>query len=588
MNGSVLPLADRQGDDVLTPASLSRYRTKCSEGLALLAILAAGFAMRYPLVTVNLPVAVNTDERISLGLLDRLHAGGWNPEWFNHPTFYYYLMHIVLSPFGSENVLAYGRVLNLIIGCALVVATYGLARQVFRSPAVSLIAAALTMFSPLLVKYASYISPDILSACLSVMSLALLGRFYQSARDQDWLAAMAFAGLAMSTKYPAVVVLIAYLLNELFGSTRGDDATNTQAAAVLDLRFPRWVLTLGLAGSASLFLIVAVAFPLDRLVGIAATQGGVDSTLDGSDMQFLESVRSLTWMLGLSLLGLATASWRFARFANRFCTLRPYAGIAVAGVVFLMASPFVVVSPRDFLYDVGIELKSNMLGPDGPRWLAYFHWYVRSESVLVLGLFIVGVTASVTRDAQTRLLGIFLVVSYLFLGSANRGYDRYLTPLLPVVFVLSGSGAWIAASAATRLMTETGIVVLVLCGALLGYEMRYKLTQVLSAASFPDASYFAYVAVTQLQPRNVLYSGFMVPSTEWKLAGMDVRELSRSSLSGAEGAFRNQIASKTVIALDGIAEGSLGPSVRATLLPIWSGDNDSVAPYDQLFLYRPK
>ena len=156
------------------------------EGLLLLALLVTGFAVRYPLTAANVPIAVNVDERLGLGILDRLRGDSWNPELFNYPTFYYYLTVALVTPLGFDNVLQHGRVVNLLIGCALAVASDWLARQVFGSPVASFAAAALAMFSPILVHNASYISTDVLSACLSVLSLTFLARFYANARDHDW------------------------------------------------------------------------------------------------------------------------------------------------------------------------------------------------------------------------------------------------------------------------------------------------------------------------------------------------------------------------------------------------------------------
>ncbi len=79
--------------------------------------------MRYPLTAANVPIAVNVDERLGSGILDRLRGDSWNPELFNYPTFYYYLTVALVTPLGFDNVLQHGRVVNLLIGCALAVAT---------------------------------------------------------------------------------------------------------------------------------------------------------------------------------------------------------------------------------------------------------------------------------------------------------------------------------------------------------------------------------------------------------------------------------------------------------------------------------
>jgi hypothetical protein len=560
---------------------------KAIEGLLLLALLVTGFAARYPLTTANLPVAINPDERIGLGLLHRLHSVGWNPEWFHYPTFYYYLTHVALTPGGFENELQHARVVNLIIGCMLAIATYWLARQMFETPEISIAAAGLTMFSPILVDNASYISTDVLAACLSVLSLGFLARFYGSGRDRDWSVAMMLAGLATSTKYPAAVVLLAYLLSD-FRPTGDGRTTDSQQrpASWLDASIPPRILTLGLAGLTALALVAGTAFPFDRVIAIAATGGGINSSIDASDLEFLQSIRTLLWVIGVSLLGLSAWSWRVPSVVAGFCRIRPYAGVALAAATFLLASPFIVVSPREFLYDVGVELKANMMGSEGTQWLAYVQRFLRWESTFVLAFFAVGWVASATRDARTRLLGIYVLLGYLAIGSAHRGYERYLTPLLPVVFVLSAWGIWRISQIAHRRVPHIGIVALVTYASLAAYELSSTFTEVLRPASARDSAYFAFVAADQLRPRTILYSGYGVPSIEWTLAGTHVRELSRASFTRDDRAFRNQLTPHTLIAIDGIAERSLSPLIRNALLQVWVSGNDDAAQYDKLYLYR--
>ena len=563
---------------------------KLREPLILAAILTVGFAVRYSLTTINLPVSANVDERSGLRILYHFHGGEWNPEWFRYPTFYYYLTRVLLAPFPFDSVLQYGRALNLLFGCLLAASAYSLARQVYQIPVVGLVAAALTMCSPTLIENARYLSTDVLSAALSLLSLVFLARFYEGHHDRDWFLGMAFAGLAISTKYTALVVLLSYLALELSGIGASGNGTEVgvRKGSALESRVPRWVVAAGFAALGLAALTFATTFPLDGFLALVERAGGLDSTVDASDLTFLRSVQTFARYAGVTVLTVAGVIWRFPGFARHLCQIRPYAGVALAGLVFVLASPFVLLSPQDFVYDLGAELKANALSPDGPQWLAYLQRYTRWESTLVLAFFSVGCAASAARGVGARLLGLYLLLGYIAIGSANRGFERYLTPLLPVVFIVAAWGMWCLAGARDRLRPAARVAVVVACAALGGYQLLPRVAEVLQSASIRDSSYSAFVTVSQRRARRVLYSGDAVPSIELRVAGMDVTQLPRAWLEGSSRAFVGRLGHETVVVLDGVAERSLSPSVRAALEPIWNDGDDTLSPDNRLYIYEPK
>jgi hypothetical protein len=324
---------------------------------------------------------------------------------------------------------------------------------------------------------------------------------------------------------------------------------------------------------------------------MTAGAGELDSIVDDGDRQFLLSVQTVMWAAGVTLLVLGIASWRVPSIGRRFCTLRPYAGAGIAGAAFVLASPFLVVSPQDFLYGVGAELKANMIEGDGPQWLAYFHRYARWESLTALAGFAAGCVALVGRrvpdSRSAHLLGAYVLLSYLAIGSSGRGYERYLTPVLPVIFVVSAWGVWSLADTARR-YPRSGVAALMIFAGFAGYELYPKLREVLDGATTRDLSHAAFAAVVQRRPASVLYSGSAVPAVEWKLEGLNVLEVPRASLREHGAGVRPLLTPGTVLAIDGIAEQGLGPAIRNLLTPIRLAGGDGVPAYDRVYLYQRK
>jgi hypothetical protein len=234
---------------------------------------------------------------------------------------------------------------------------------------------------------------------------------------------------------------------------------------------------------------------------------------------------------------------------------------------------------------VGAEWKANVLGHDGPQWMAYLQRYVRWESVVVLALFLVGCAASWGRAGGARLLGFYLFFGYLIIGSALRGYERYLTPLLPVVFVIAAWGLWWVVARAQHRGAKRGVVVLAVAIAMIGLELSDRIAEVHRDASARSASHDVFDLVNRRQPRHVLFSGHAVPSVEWHIQGVEVSPVARLALGDDPDGVAARLRPGGVLVLDGPADRMLAPSLRATLMPVGTASDDAPLPEERLSLY---
>jgi len=151
------------------------------------------------------------DELLSLN-----HAGeitGWHSfvapssgDW--HPPLYFLLLKGWLL-FGKGE--SWARLLSVLLGIAVIPATFALARQFFTIP-VSLLSSFLVAASPLFLLYDREVRNYPLFTLMSVMSLYFLVRGLRKRQMRYWLGYTAFTALAMYTHYHGFLLVLGELV----------------------------------------------------------------------------------------------------------------------------------------------------------------------------------------------------------------------------------------------------------------------------------------------------------------------------------------------------------------------------------------
>ena len=119
--------------------------------------------------------------------------------------------------------------------------------------------------------------------------------------------------------------------------------------------------------------------------------------------------------------------------------------VLVAGAVFVLTSPFVVLRPTAFLADFRFERAHMMAGHLGREEGRAFLWYLGSalpRAWTVAGIVLAGlglVAAFLRREVRYRAIpgAVFAAVLLAVLGSWTMAADRYALPLAPL------AAAWI-------------------------------------------------------------------------------------------------------------------------------------------------
>ena len=553
----------------------------------LFAIVLGGIAVRYYLVTYNLPVASNLDERAMLRIFYKFdHENTLNPEFFPYPTLYFYIKYFLLRPFvGVEHFLYFGRLLNLMLSGVLTLSTFWLSKQVYQSTIPSLLAAAMTMFSPTIIYNASYVITDIQLALFCILSLLFLSRFFETKAYRPWLLGVLLMGLAFATKYSAASLLVAYFILEILhaNSNINTERPENRIVKILNTRIAARYISLFLCIAALIGLGFYLFYPYDFLYSMVQKAGNLDSVFDQDDKLFVGSFRNKFLILGIFSAGLAGSSVLFKDLAQRFGLLRPYIGMVSAGVLLLLTSPFILVSWKKFIYDFGAVIKHSSEG-ESSQWIPYIERYCHAESALIFGFLFVGLWQSWRCKNQVVPLVVYLLVSYVFIGSANQGYVRYLTPMLPVMFVIAAwgiyaTGSWLAEKFGRRFLQN--FLVLAVTGAI-AVELSPK---VYAQVFLPrNDSYFAYTYVVQHKPSKVYYS-VSAPDVELRLAGFEVEKVAFPSLVHNHLELLNQMKPTDMLILDGEFMPQVNPQLKQQLKLVWQStptvDNGQLPHYTQ-------
>jgi hypothetical protein len=215
---------------------------------------------------------------------------------------------------------------------------------------------------------------------------------------------------------------------------------------------------------------------------------------------------------------------------------RLYYGLGVIALVSVVCTPYIVIRPAHFVFDLGALTRITIVVPAGsPQWRAYAGWLLRDEgAALVLGL--IGLALFATKaNRRFQILLVYLAIFLSVLGVSRIGYSRYLLP----VIVLFAVGAGWASVRLWRIRPVKGsrwsavgplrrvVVVLLLAGALV--QRIDKVAAIRQDARGTNSFFASYTAAKATTTGTAFYAGY-APAVELEEAGVRTRELSFESI----------------------------------------------------------
>lgn len=516
-----------QSDVCEQAAALQRFRVLDWGLLPLFMILTPAiylFRVHY-----NLPLAANVDERTALGIFQRFDTGSLNPHFFLYPTLYYYLMYFLLKLFPPGLLIEWGRILNLsFVGFTSFVG-YTFCRLYFRSRAAGILSAIFIASSTTIVTSGSYICTDALLAAMTLAGLVVLLQYFENPSRRNWTIAIVVLGLALGCKYTAFVLFIAYAATEMIReSIEENRGVDTYSKSLVSQNvFSAAILILGI-----LFLTAAWVFPVADLMRFAASHHTNPDLKSSTDyLIFFHHVRMELVYGGLALLALALLVKQSGTLYRLLSLKRIYSALLIVLLIALLTTPYSVLDPAKFVYDLGAQARGTVLIQHGhPQWKNYFVWLWRDEPKIVLVLGVLGFATIALRNYRRYLVVILFTLMYVFtFGSAHIGFPRYLTPILPVVYVLAAGflmQIWTTEKLALRRYARI-VAVMLLALSAAELSANFASSRILSKRT--DEFWSSYWLAKNMHVGKVLYAGY-APSVELTAAGISTSQTSWASL----------------------------------------------------------
>ncbi len=206
--------------------------------LAIGILLLIGGALRFAGIGYGLPYTYRVDEPTMVSIaLKIFQSGDLHPHWFGYPSLMFYLNAVIYAiyfwigrlfgVFVTPTDLAFpeiitagvgraplpslfllSRGLTALLGTACIGLTYLIGRRIDERASVALIAAAIVAVSPAAVQSSQSVTPD--TFALFFILLSFLGTFWIASdpRSRNYIFAGAAAGLAISSKYNAALIIL--------------------------------------------------------------------------------------------------------------------------------------------------------------------------------------------------------------------------------------------------------------------------------------------------------------------------------------------------------------------------------------------
>lgn len=325
------------------------------ENSLMLVVLGIALTLRLYGNGYGLPDEFNIDETHYVPHAIRFGTGDLNPHWFFYPPLYmyalfalyagYFVIGRVSGVFGStadfgmqyflDPTMFYllGRTLTALLGTATVWLVYKLGSRAY-SKAAGVAAAIMLALCSLHSDNSHFITADVPIAFLMTLSLWYAWRYIESGRARNMLAAGVVTGLAMATKYTAVlagpgcaIAAAVVFFNGLATGEKPDTASLEKTfpdseSAKGSLKLAACAIALLAAGAAAGFLAGCPWALLDRgpfLADVRATSANIQGPWLGHEgitnmwthviAVFLRQGMGLP-MLMACLAGVALAAWR--------------------------------------------------------------------------------------------------------------------------------------------------------------------------------------------------------------------------------------------------------------------------------------
>ncbi len=225
---------------------MERMPTRLSKiNWLLVAVIAVGLALRLWGISFGLPYLYHPDESVPVTIaLRMLQTGNFNPQFFNWPSFLFYLNALAYfgyfifgrlagwfaSPadlaFPDVETLAVGKAalpaefllsrgLTAVCGALSIVLVYLICMEFYSNKAAGWLGAILLAVESVDVKHSQFIRPDTFAVFFALVSFFFALKVFDDPQPRNYVLAGIGAGLATSSKYNVALVFIPIIVAHL-------------------------------------------------------------------------------------------------------------------------------------------------------------------------------------------------------------------------------------------------------------------------------------------------------------------------------------------------------------------------------------
>ncbi|MBI5376112.1 MAG: glycosyltransferase family 39 protein [Candidatus Schekmanbacteria bacterium] len=411
-------------------------------------ILILSLILRLTGISYGLPQRLHPDEWSQIQPALSMFSGDYNPHIFYYPSFtvYFYFLSFKLASFIMPAVFKFsasdssfwmlGRIISAIFGSANVIALYLLAQKIYDRKT-AIVSALILAIYPLHVQSSHYAIVDIPLMLWITAALFFMCKAFDEENSRALLLAGIFCGLASSTKYTALPLMLILIVSYFVLEAGKEKKEFTERNAVRTLSV--------LCIIAGVFLLL-FSLPLVKpyLQGFFESVLSSDRKIEEGDLGFFifGKLRSGVMVSGLILLSVPLLLM-FLPSLRKYLSVNPFSSeliypLLLSIVIFFIVSPYILFDFTAFLQDIKFSTKVTTLGyyenkiwseGRGSSPLAAFLRMLGSSGKLLSFMSLAGIFLSLKKRALPIFLwaGIYL----LMISSWTLTMPRFILPLVP-------------------------------------------------------------------------------------------------------------------------------------------------------------
>ncbi|MGB3082412.1 MAG: glycosyltransferase family 39 protein, partial [Candidatus Omnitrophota bacterium] len=314
------------------------------------------------------------DEKVKR-IVEFLASNSLNPRYFINPSFFLYLLFIpvkiltLIRPMASRaDITIICRIVTAIVGTSSVFVTYLIAKKIFGEKS-GIYAALFLALAAGNVIYSHYVLPAVLLTTLIMLCLYYIIKYVESGKNIYFYYSCAIFGLAMSTKYTALIVFPSILLG-LFFTYKKNAKASTNSGDIS----PKYLSAniLGILSLLAGILMLSFVFFTKNENLISALQNFLDSAKRVTFWNqheheyvilFIEMIKKLFLLGGVFLCLVFPLIIRITpvrNFLNRLFLRKEFPiAILVSITFFCITTPFCILDYKQFFHDLFVNWQTQ-------------------------------------------------------------------------------------------------------------------------------------------------------------------------------------------------------------------------------------